>query len=371
MSKTKLGTVEAIFLILSSLSPFIVTSLPRTILNEQTSSSLLNILYITIIVLIISYIIYKFFKKFPGQDIIDLSNYLGGSFFKNIIGIIYILYFIFSSSMLLRNFCEGLKVVDFPYTNIIYIILMFLIAVAISNHLGFNSTIKTTSLIFPLILASIVLLFVSNIGSFSFQRVFPILGEGFNNTFILGLTNIGAFAGISYIYFLPPLLKNPEKFKNVALLSTLFSGIFIFICVATLLFMFSIFIDTNEIMPLFIVSRYIEFGSFFQRFESLFLLIWTISFCCYLSISCKLSTYIFKKIFNLENALEISYSFIILIFAITLLPKNYAISNFFETSFYRILTIAMIFIGLFILILSNLKNNSKTLKTNNKRRVNN
>lgn len=371
MSKSKLGTIEAIFLVLSVIAPFVVTSLPRTIVNEQKSSSLLNLIYVTIIALIICYLIYRFFKNFPGQDIIDVSNYLGGNTFKNIIGIIYILYFIVSSSMLLRNFSEGLKVVNFPYADVIYIVLMFLIAITIANHLGFSSTIRTTTLIFPLILLSIVLLFVSNLGNFSFQRIFPILGDGFNNTFILGLTNIGAFAGISYIYFLPPLLKKPENFKNVAILSTLFSGIFIFICVATLLFMFSIFINTDEIMPLFIVSRYIEFGSFFQRFESLFLLIWTISFTCYLSIACKFSTYIFKKIFNLESSLEISYIFVILIFAITLLPKNYAISNLFETSIYRILSISLILLGLIILILSNLKNKSTLLKTKKQRKVDN
>lgn len=362
MLKTKLGTVEAIYLVLSIIAPFVVTSLPRTILNEQKSSSLLNIIYVTIACLIICYLIYLFFKKFPGQDIIDISNYLGGNLFKNIIGIIYILYFVISSSMLLRNFCEGLRAVDFPYTDIIYITLMFLIAIAIDSYLSFNSTIKTTVLFFPLLLISIILLFVGNIQNFSFERIFPLLGDGFNNTFVLGLTNIGAFAGISYIYFLPPLLKNPDKFKEVSLLSTLISGIFIFICIATLLFMFSIFINTNEIMPLFMASRYIEFSSFFQRFESLFLLIWIISFCCYLSISCKFSTYIFKKILNLESHIEISYIFVLLIFIISLLPKNYTILNLFETSIYRILNITMIFLGLSILILSNLKNNSKTLK---------
>jgi len=362
MLKSKLGTLESIFLILSALVPFVVTSLPRTLLNEQKSSVLLNIVYVTIIVLIISYLIYKFFKKFPGQDIIDVSNYLGGTVFKNIVGIIYILYFIISSSILLRNFCEGLRAVDFPYTDILYIALLFIIAITIDNHLGFNSTIRTTTLIFPILLISIVLLFVGNIGNFSFERVFPILGDGFNNTFVLGLTNIGAFAGISYIYFLPPLLKNPDKLKCISLLSTLFSGIFIFVCVATLLFMFSIFVNANEIMPLFMVSRYIEFGSFFQRFESLFLLIWTISFCCYLSISCKFSTYIFKKIFNLKSHLEVSYVFVLLIFATALLPKYYTITNLFETSIYRILSIAMIFLGIAILVLSTLKKNCTIIK---------
>ena len=356
MTKSKINTVEAILLILSVLAPFTVTALPKTILNETKSSSLLNIIYITIICLLIVSLIYKMLKQFPGSDILDISQFLSGNFFKNLIGTVFILYFIITSGFLLRNFCEGLKIVYYPLTNIIFILLLFIIGIGISNSMGFNSTIRTTTLIFPLILISIVLLFFGNINNFSFNRIFPILGEGFSSTFLTGLTNIGAFSGIAYIYFLPPFLKEPEKLKKISILSILFSGLFILICIATLLFMFSIFVNTDEIMPLFTASRYIEFGSFFQRFESIFLLIWTISFCCYLSISCKFSTYIFKKMFNIKDSSQLILIFVTLIFAIALLPKNYAISEFFESHIYRYLSIFIILLGLAILILSNFKN---------------
>ena len=49
MSKFKIGTVEAIALILSVLAPFTVISLSRTFINETKTSSLINIFYITII----------------------------------------------------------------------------------------------------------------------------------------------------------------------------------------------------------------------------------------------------------------------------------------------------------------------------------
>ena len=355
MSRSKLGTFEAILLVLSILAPFTVISLSRTMINETKSSTLLNIIYITIICLVIAFLIYKLFKKFPGLDILDISQYLGGNIFKNIIGFIFIFYFVITSSIFLRSFCEGLKVVYFPYTDIVYVLLLFIIAVAVTNTLGFSSTIRTTSIILPFLIVSIILLFVGNFNNFSFYRIFPILGDGFKDTFVLGLTNIGCFAGITYLYFLPPLLKEPEKFKYVSILSVLLSGLFIFMCVATLLFMFSIYISTDEIMPLFSVSRYIEFGSFFQRFESLFLLIWAISFCCYLSISCKFSTHILKKIFNLKDSTQLTYILLILTFVLALLPKNYSIISHFEINIYRYLSIAIMLLGILVLILSNLK----------------
>lgn len=356
MSKQKIPTISAIMLTLSIVVSYITSSLPRTFINETKSATILNIIYITVIVLFIILLLCKLLKKFPGLDLLDISNYLGGNILKNIVGGFFIFYFIVSSSLMLRNFCEGLVVVYYPLTSYVFIILLFIIALALSNRLGFISTINTSSIIFPLVLISSILLFCGNLDNFSFKRVYPILGDGFYNTFILGLKNIGAFGGICYLYFLPPMLKEPEKFKRIAIISVICTGAFILLCVATLLFMYSFFITTDEIMPLFSAARHIEFGAFFQRFESVFLLIWIISFCCYLSISCKFATHIFSKMFNLSEMKPILNIFTILIFGVSILPKNYAISNLLETNFYRPLRIAVGFIlGLTILILANLK----------------
>lgn len=356
MTNQKISTISAIMLTLSIVVSYITSSLPRTFINETKSATLLNIIYNTIIVLFIILLICKLFKKFPGLDILDISKFLGGNILKNIVGGLFIAYFIISSSLMLRNFCEALGIVYYPSTSYIFIILMFIIAILLTNNLSFNATLNTAAIIFPLVFISVILLFCGNLDNFSFRRVFPILGDGFYNTFVLGLRNIGAFGGICYLYFLPPMLKEPEKFKKIAIISVISTGVFILLCVATLLLMFSFFITTDEIMPLFSAARHIEFGIFFQRFESVFLLLWIISFCCYLSITCKFSAHIFTKMFNLSNMKLILNIFAILIFVIALLPKNYAISNYFETNIYRYLRIAIGFIlGISILILAHIK----------------
>ena len=356
MANQKIGTISAIMVTLSIVVSYITSSLPRTFINETKSAALLNIIYVTAIVLFLTLLICRLFKNFSGLDILDISDFLGGNILKNIVGGLFIFYFIVSSSIMLRNFSEGIVVVYYPLTNYIFIILMFIIALALTNRLGFNSTLNTASIIFPLILISAILLFCGNLDNFSFRRIFPIAGDGFYNTFVLGLKNIGAFGGISYLYFLPPMLKEPEKFKKIAIISVIITSLFIILCVATLLFMFSFFISTDEIMPLFSAARHIEFGSFFQRFESVFLLIWIISFCCYLSITCKFSAHIFNKMFNLSDMKPILNIFILLIFAISLFPKNYAISNFFETNIYRYFRVSIGYIlGIAILILANIK----------------
>lgn len=360
MSNEKITFKEAIMLIVTILVSHTMLSFPRIILERCNSSILINVAYVTSIALLVTLLICKLFKKFPGSDLLDISHYLGGTIFKNIIGIIFISYFIISSSILLRNFCEGLMVLSYPLTNVMYIIALFIVAIVISNRIGFHATIKTNSIILPIMLVSIFFLFLANMENFNIQRIFPLLGNGFYDTFILGLTNLCAFGGISFLYFLPPLLKEPDKFKKISLTAILLSGIYLIICVAIILFAFAFFIKVDEIMPLFSVARYIEFGSFFQRLESIFLLIWVFGFASYISIACKFSMHIFQKITNLKNILPLTTIFGFLIFGIALLPKNYANTIFFESYIYPILVISIIFIlGISILLLASYKKRKK------------
>ncbi len=177
MSNAKIGTVESILIILLSLVTQTVLSLPKTLIKNTKSSIILNIIYITFIVLVIVYIIYRLLKKFPGMDILDISEYLGGNLFKTIIGFIFISYFLVNYSIFLRNFCECLKIIYYPSTDIIYVIIFFVFAVCLVNNLEFNASIRTTVFIMPAVLISIFFLFFGNIRNFEPQRIFPLFGE--------------------------------------------------------------------------------------------------------------------------------------------------------------------------------------------------
>lgn len=294
------------------------------------------------------------------MDILDISSFLGGkkygNLFKNIIGSLFIIYFIFSSAISIRNFCECLKIIYYPQVDIIFIISSFIFSILLINKLSFNATIKTSLLIIPCALITILFLFLGNISNFTIERVFPILGDGIVNTFVTGIGNIYAFSGIVFLYFLPPLLKEPENFKKISIISIVISIIYLLLSVGVTLFMFSAYMSADSIMPLYISARYIEFGTFFQRLEAIFLLVWIISFGCYLGITTRFSMLAFKKITNIKNSKIIGYIFPLLILAISLIPHNFAISRFYEDVIYKYSDIVLVFIiSILILVFANIK----------------
>ena len=334
MTDSKITSTEAIFLVVTIFVAHTLSSLPQNLINNTKSSTIINLIYIGIIVTLISYLIYRLLKNFGSQDIIDISEYLGGKIFKNIIGCIFIIYLVISSSSLLKDFCEGLHIAFFPMTNVSYIIISFVIVLFVTNSLSFGSNIKAISIVFPIVLASIVFLFIGNISHFSYENFFPILGKGFVNTFITGIGNIGALGGIFLLYFLPPYLKKPEKMKKICILSVIIGSIYLILCLATIVFMFSLFVGTGKVLPLYSAARYIEFGTFFQRLESLFMVIWILEICCYLVIINRFSISIIQKLTNIEDQKPLAFIYPLLILGVSLLSKNYATIRYFESKIY-------------------------------------
>mgnify|MGYP000663033588 FL=1 len=212
MNNEKIGFGEALcILIIVTLSHLILT-LPKTIIQSQGSSSILNIMYVSIIVLIIIFFITKLYKNFRGKDILDISSFLLGRWFKFIIGLAFIAYYIFAASLLVSNTSENLKTMYFHNTPISFIVLFILLAAGFINKLGPKAVIKCNLIIVPPIIVILVLIFLANSRNLSFTQIFPILGYGAKNTFVNGLSNIYAFSSISFLFLIMPLLKDYKRF---------------------------------------------------------------------------------------------------------------------------------------------------------------
>ncbi len=356
MDNTKIGSKEAIALLVTIAFNHIIINMTKDIIDLTASASLLNILYIGIIAIIFTSIICYFLNKFPTFDLVDISNYLGGKFLKWVIGLLFIAYFIFFAGNLLHMFSTCLQIIYFPYTKQFYIALFFIISGICACIMRHNAIYRSTLIIFPFIVISTLFLFLSDIQFFNIEKMYPIFGNGLYTTFFTGITNMFAFQGLAYIFFTPPLLKEPAKIKKVAITSVILSCIFLLICVATVLFIFNGFVDTDELLPLFSAVKYIEFGSFFQKLDSIFVLIWILSFASYLGITIKFSSSILRKLTNFQDDSIFIFVVGILLFIASIWQKNYVISTFLANTVHKyVFFILVIGISLLILISATFK----------------
>ena len=93
----KLGKVEAMGLSLAVISNNIIFNMTSVIFNSCGSGSWLNVLYVSILSILFMLVAIFLFKRFISYDILDVSEYLGGSWLKGIMAILFIVLFIFCS----------------------------------------------------------------------------------------------------------------------------------------------------------------------------------------------------------------------------------------------------------------------------------
>ena len=303
-------------------------------------------------------------KKFPGYDILDISEFLGGKVLKMFIGFAYIALVVILTVSIIKNLSETLRIIYFKTSPILYITLFFITSSIFCNRFNLKVIAKANLIISPLIFLSIIIILLSSIRNFMPQRIFPILGYGIEKTFFSGLSNIFSFSGMLYLLFLPPMLDKPDKLKRLSVVATIISSVYLFLSVTCLLLSLSFTLNSDESFSLYVLTRNLEYGRFIQRVDALFILVWIISIISYINIPIWLCIYIFKKLTHINDTAPFNYSINLLILAISIIPMEYAIfTNIYAKVVQCSFFIIFFAISLPILIIANFK-----LKIINKKR---
>ena len=365
MKILKLENIEAIAILSIIVANKIILNLPKSIISTTGSSAWLNTIYVIIIAFIFILFMAKLLKKFPGKDIIDVSEFVGRKNLKNIVGILYILFIISMLSIVIRNFSETLKMIYFNQSPIVYIMLFLIAGACLANKFGIKVIAKATLFIAPIIFLSLLIILLSPARDFVIQRLFPILGYGFNETFLLGISNIYALVGLGFIFLLPPLLKNNKDFKKITLISLSISAFYLLLSISCLLLIFSFVVDKNESMSPYLLTLLINYGNFIQGANTLFVLFWILSVIAYISIDLFFILYIIKKLSAFEDINSVNYSMSSILLGISMIAQNYSqsISTVENVLKYALIIFIFMFNPL-ILIIGNIKNRS-ILQENN------
>lgn len=131
--KNKLSKLEAISLILVITLTGIILNTPEYLIDLTGTGTIINIVYISIIGLIFCFLIYKLLKNFPSMDILDISKFIGGNFFKFIVDSIFIIFFLISIIVAISNFTYLIKSLYFSNYSNLFIILFFIAILILSN----------------------------------------------------------------------------------------------------------------------------------------------------------------------------------------------------------------------------------------------
>lgn len=351
MNFDKLRTYEAVAICCIIVLNKIILNPTKNIIFSVGSSSIINMIYVSLIVSLIGYLLIKTFSKFPNNDILDIADFSFGKIFKWIFAIAFIIYFIFVCGISLRSFVENLKIFYQKIIDLRLLLIAFVLAASIANRKGVKSIGKLTLFIMPLTLAGILVTFISVSQEFDWNRIFPIMGNGLDATFLSGASNLYAFSNLAILFFLPPLLEKKTDYKKVTILTILITSTLLIFSIASMLLALSYAFTSSALSPMYLVVRSIEWGSFFESPEAIFTFIFILSMISFLSVAIMIVVTILTKLGKLTNGSALSLSLGELVLGVALIPKNIPSLIFMESVIYKYYSLILIFgISLIVLI---------------------
>lgn len=121
--------------------------------------------------------------------------------------------------------------------------------------------------------------------------------------------------------------------------------------VISLLMTFPFIIETDEMFSIYLLTRLVSFGNFLQRVDAIFILLWIFIFLSFLSFNFYCILKLFKKIFNINNSTEMSYSLSSLIIGIALAFKDIRVVKYIFRNYLKVYAVILIFIVSFTILL--------------------
>lgn len=354
-------------LIINSVCSRVFLNFPRQIIEVAGSAAWMIVIYIFTIMLILFSLIQKLFSKFEGKDIIDISEEAMGNVGRVIVGTLVILLLFSIGCIILREYSENMKTIALADSPIGFVSWFFLAGMAFGAFLGIEPLVRFHSLAVPLIVSTFLFIVLAVMPYYDSSNFAPWLGNGPTKILGPGFFSTSIFSPILYLFLIPPFIKTNKNFKIIGYLGISICTFLLFVSVVTYTAVYHYPTSLESFLPTFQLARLINFGRFFERIESVFMLAWAASALIYLSIIMFFILYTFKKTFKLQYYKPLIFISTILLFNLSLLPPNLISAIDLEVKYYSKLSLIItLLLPLLVAFIGNIRQRKKVNNNNEK-----
>ncbi|MCM3717792.1 GerAB/ArcD/ProY family transporter [Fictibacillus phosphorivorans] len=336
-----LSNKNLFFLIIQAQVGIGILGLPYILYNDVQQDGWMSLLVAGVLAQGILIILVALSRTSPKETFYELNHRLLGTFLGKIVNILYILYFISFSLLLMILVSDVINTWILHRTPKWAIILLLLIAttyIAKEQILTISRTFLFFSILF---IGLIILLFMVYPQDNHFGRMLPMGSKDFTEIVKASPDAFVSLIGFEIILFIMPFIKNPKKSLLVLTFANLFTVllyVFLFItCVIT--FSGAQFSLIQE--PLLYLFRGLSFH-FVERIDIIFLSFWIVP------ISTTLVVQLYNASLGVQNLFAIQrnkcvYLLAGILLGLCLLPVSYSIKESLS-SFMIYLNIIFVFI---------------------------
>ncbi|KLU58625.1 spore germination protein YndE [Peptococcaceae bacterium CEB3] len=218
--------------------------------------------------------IYKLGRRFPAQTVIEYSPLILGKIVGKGVGLLYILFFLITNILVIREFSVFLTFTLLPETPgfVLNIAVVLLAAYIVSQ--GVEVIARMAQFILPLFVASLSLLLLLSIPEMAPRRLLPFLEGGFQPVVKASLVPSAWYGEIVVLLLILPHLNKPRELPRKGVLALVWITVFLTLDILATLLVFGPYLSGQLTFPFWTLARFVQFHKSFSRLETLVVILW-------------------------------------------------------------------------------------------------
>ncbi|WP_028553056.1 GerAB/ArcD/ProY family transporter [Paenibacillus sp. UNC451MF] len=320
----EIGQKEMIMTVASMLIGVGVLTLPRLVAHETSSSDgWISILLAGAVTLLFGIIVSKLGSRFNQKSFFEYTSIIASKPVAYVLTFLQSIYFFLFCAYEMRAIASISKQYLFDRTPIEFVALSFLLVIIYAVSGSSVGLIRLNVMFLPLVLSIALLMLALSIGIFEFSNLKP-----FFITPPLGILKgseqaMYSMLGFEIVLFYISLMRRPKETTKAMVYGIAIPVIFYLIIFIFGIGIFSHAGTVNIMFPAIEIAKEIEIpGEFFERFESVFFVIWMMTIFNTTSMAMDVSriclTSVFKKMSKRTCILILSP----LVYLLGMFPKD-------------------------------------------------
>lgn len=316
------GPAEAIILLAISNIARIFLPYPRLLTEIGASAAWMTPLGGLVVALAGFYLMYLVLTKNPGQTIIEITEQFFGPVAGTLLNLVTVGFFIAVGSLFAREFSEALIIAALPRLPISVISIAYLGMGMLGAYLGLEALARTARLAYPYVFGGILLLLLALAPQWDTSNLFPVFGNGPLQVFGLGTLSTASVTEIIFAAVIIQSMGGIERFRLVGYHSMLLAfGVLIAVfLVINLTFHWETMAENT--LPFYRLARNIYLGRFFQRVESVFVIIWSVVAFIKIAVTLYGAAVALTRTLKLPDYRPLLWPIIAIMFMMSLLPPD-------------------------------------------------
>lgn len=243
----------------------------------------------------------KLNERFPNQDFYHTVKIITGKWGARGIGAAFIFYFLVLEVIVVRTFTDFVNLAILPHTPLWVLVLTLALVATYGAYLGIEVIVRANQFVFPLYVIAVCLTFGLLIPDIVPYRLLPLFKDGFMPV-LQGSAIPSIWYGEIVIYpMLLPLLNNYADYKKKTVIALVSISLLTTAEIALGIMIFGVPAAGRHTYLFWALGRGIEFQDYFERIESVLVMLWMTGVVIKVAVLCYLLIKITASTFSLKN----------------------------------------------------------------------